>query len=774
MTDRFKKLIKECNGDYSLSNEDTKLYDPGWKNPRKRSSSLFSRRRRKAKRSPWQYASGGEARSRVPVWALFNTYFGGGYLSELGDTEKYAKTYYNYLFKHLWADKYTKAIFVEFTLFNMNLNLMAVASISVEFPTYGGAFPKAEVFVSRLYRTLYSAHMVFVACDVLLFLIIFYSIYREGKKIKQLKKAYFKEVGNVLNFLFIFLGFALMGTYIVRAFSLDSKIEEFIKNPTLFISFYQNAMYHETVCYIMAATDFLAVLKFLTFMSFNRNFILLTETVKRAAPKIIVFFIFFGLHILAYMSAGHMLFGAHRYAFKDVQTSLYTIFQMLLGVFDKRDFSSVPYLGRLYFYVFVVVMTVMIMNIFMTILMEVFALVSADEELKKLEYKLVDFLKYKIKLIMGLEKKPVRGAQKKADDEEKSPEEEKKRKKCKRRGLEKYISEDPFLYKLDEMVQTVYWNEPMITELLNSVYADEFTEDLGLAGSALTKYSGVSYKELRINAKVIERRYKRSKDKKIDKNDLMSPKMSPKPSTNNLSGLGLNLKDFGRRRSKQQDSSVSSYSNNIIAQSNVQNNDEMNNKGVNINRAETKTPNDILKHNEPVVGDSKVELESKVDNGAGSESVDLSQADGKAVASGMQDQRRHRRKSRISQNRSDLPELTEHMLTASPGQVPSSRKSRRRSSLNTVLDSSGESRLNDDENKKENTMDNPKEEDLLNSHTRPNDGSVSRSRHSGNEEKLRRRRHSSHVTNNSSSATREKSSRTRKHSAQVNYPSSDA
>ena len=45
--------------------------------------------------------------------------------------------------------------------------------------------------------------------------------------------------------------------------------------------FFQNAMYQETAAYIISIIDFIAIIKLVTFLRFNKNFLVLTETIAR-------------------------------------------------------------------------------------------------------------------------------------------------------------------------------------------------------------------------------------------------------------------------------------------------------------------------------------------------------------------------------------------------------------------------------------------------------------------------------------------------------------
>ena len=341
----------------------------------------------------------------VPFPGLFNTYLGGGYLGELGSDILYGQRYAEYLIKYNWVDRYTRAIFMEFTLYCANINLVAVGTVAFEFLNMGGIHLKPEIYVSRMYRSLLNEHTIYLACDMLFFIYIAYALLRELRKLNQQRRNYF-EPTNMLNMIIVILGIILMGSYALRTISLTSKIAAYIIEPDLFVSFYQNAMFHEIVAYIISFIDFFAIIKFLGFLKFNRNFLILLNTIRQASPILGQFMIYISIHITAFVIFSHLIFGAERYNFSTFQRSLYSMNLLLLGKFDWHDFECRPGLGPLIFMVYCIIMTFILMSIFMIILMDVYACVAMHEDSQDHEYPVVEYLINKIKILMGLAKAP--------------------------------------------------------------------------------------------------------------------------------------------------------------------------------------------------------------------------------------------------------------------------------------------------------------------------------------------------------------------------------
>lgn len=69
---------------------------------------------------------------------LAGYYEGGGYSYVLGRTQESASEAINYLKANDWIDEYTRAIFIEYTTFNNQLNLYSVSFTVFELMPTGG------------------------------------------------------------------------------------------------------------------------------------------------------------------------------------------------------------------------------------------------------------------------------------------------------------------------------------------------------------------------------------------------------------------------------------------------------------------------------------------------------------------------------------------------------------------------------------------------------------------------------------------------------------
>ena len=59
-------------------------------------------------------------------WGLISSYAGGGFVKNLGTVKKNSQEIVSTLKENLWLDRGTRAVFIDFTVYNANINLFCV------------------------------------------------------------------------------------------------------------------------------------------------------------------------------------------------------------------------------------------------------------------------------------------------------------------------------------------------------------------------------------------------------------------------------------------------------------------------------------------------------------------------------------------------------------------------------------------------------------------------------------------------------------------------
>ncbi|TTK78900.1 Polycystic kidney disease protein 1-like 2 [Bagarius yarrelli] len=286
----MQHLVHDCHAPYSWDIEDMGSYGPGWNRSRDGNVTenlLLS----------WQYQTQSKLRGH-PIWGKMAFYRGGGFVLDLGLDPEQAISMLHDLFDNKWLDVYTRAIFVEFTVFNANVNLFCIVTLMLETTAVGAFQYSSELHTLRLYQT--TDGISIVASEVIYFLFILYYMFLQIKKIKQEKLQYFRSKLNILELAIILLSLAAVGAIINRTVQGNQDLAYFQNHKDQFPSFYDTASADSTLGYILAFLILLGTVKMWHLLRLNSKLNLITKTLKRAWADISSFIVVLVIMILAY------------------------------------------------------------------------------------------------------------------------------------------------------------------------------------------------------------------------------------------------------------------------------------------------------------------------------------------------------------------------------------------------------------------------------------------------------------------------------------------
>ena len=114
-----KSVFSECKPVYlTKTNEDTDDYQQGWKEQKvQQLNHTFG--------LPWRYLGGKESNTDYTAWGRRqNSFRGGGHIAYLGTDWQGTLELVNSLKDHGWIDDLTRVVFLEFSIYNANVNIL--------------------------------------------------------------------------------------------------------------------------------------------------------------------------------------------------------------------------------------------------------------------------------------------------------------------------------------------------------------------------------------------------------------------------------------------------------------------------------------------------------------------------------------------------------------------------------------------------------------------------------------------------------------------------
>lgn len=303
----------------------------------------------------------------------------------------------------IWIDRYTRAVFTEFALYNAYTNFFCVITMLAEILPTGGYNPYVQFRPIRLYRYTGPETYVLMAFELVYIIFLFMFTYSEFKELFRRKKKYFEDPWNYLEMLVIVLSFTTIGLFFARLLFGNFAVQRMKEQPRSFISFTYVLLLDECHIATLGYAVFFAILKSLRLLRFNRRLSLLTRTVKECAAPLLSFFFMFMIVFFAYVQFAFVVFGPGEESYSSLSTCISTMMSMTLGGFDFQTLMNVNrVLGPMFFFSYILFVFMILVNVFVSIINDTMAEVKSDVDLQPNDYEIMDFVVYQIKIAAGV------------------------------------------------------------------------------------------------------------------------------------------------------------------------------------------------------------------------------------------------------------------------------------------------------------------------------------------------------------------------------------
>lgn len=397
----FSEYITECNDYYSWPDEEQTDFGIGWSVQSQENDTKSKKPKEIEPTSPWHYQSVLEA-SSFPYMGKMASYRGGGFIIELGPDDITAKNKLEGLEANSWIDRYTRALFTELSIYNVNINLLCVVTLLYEELPTGGGQTFVNIQTIRLYRYIGNFSTALLACEVILAFLLLNWIIRDGKRLWKERKSFWKKPWNVVDFAVTALSITALSLYFARLVFLNSAVGKLRENRSKFVSFQYVVLLNEGVNVMIALVVLLLNLKFLRMLRFNRKISVLSSTIKTSANKLASFMIMFLVIFLAYCFLVYLVFGPVLEDYRSFIKCMVSMMSMVLGNFEFYDLVAVNrFIGPAVFFTFMVIFQFILMNMFIGILCDSFDEVRNDSDKQANEYEIVQFISNRIKAFAG-------------------------------------------------------------------------------------------------------------------------------------------------------------------------------------------------------------------------------------------------------------------------------------------------------------------------------------------------------------------------------------
>ena len=337
---------------------------------------------------PWRYQTAEEL-DNDPIKAAEKTYGGGGYPAVLGYDENTANGVLNETLGHGWLDRKTRAVILEFTVFNVNTNLMSIATYFFEALANGAAYTSRRIETLELYSTESGAVMFYLIGQFLFMAMVLYYFVMMLIHLYRQRLGFFKSVWNMVDFIMIVSSIASVAFYMIRSKSVLNSIKAIQANPYEIVHFHAALDWAGLENASIAVAIFMVTVKLLNLIRFNPHVIYLFSSFRQSVGYQLSYVGFFLLVFNAFVASGMQFFGGIVLDYSSYRQAVISQFEFLLGravpLEDLRN--EKPFIGPTFAFLYMLSTTVFMINMLISVLNESYtdAKTQAEESAEELE-----------------------------------------------------------------------------------------------------------------------------------------------------------------------------------------------------------------------------------------------------------------------------------------------------------------------------------------------------------------------------------------------------
>lgn len=337
---------------------------------------------------PWRYQTAKEL-DNDPIKAAYNTYGGGGYVVTMGYEEDTAVGVLSETLGHGWVDRQTRAVILEFAVFNVNTNLISIATYFYEALSTGLAYTSVMVDTLELYSTESGALMFYLICQFLFIAMVIFNLIAMLFRLYRQRLVFFKSVWNMVDLLMVVSSLMAVAFYMIRSKSVLKTIQAIQANPYEIIHFHSALYWASWENVSIAVAIFMVTLKLLNLIRFNPYVIFLFSSFRQSVSYQLSFVVSFFIVFNAFVISGMQFFGRTVYVYSSFMQAIISQFEFLLGraipLDDLRNENR--FIGPAFAFMYMLFMTIVLMNMLVSVLNESYtdAKTHVEESAEELE-----------------------------------------------------------------------------------------------------------------------------------------------------------------------------------------------------------------------------------------------------------------------------------------------------------------------------------------------------------------------------------------------------
>jgi polycystin 1L2 len=270
-----------------------------------------------------------------------------------------------------WVDRQTRAVLIEFSAYNPNINLVMVSTILVEFLSSGSLLTMAKFDPLNLFGESGALVSYKTISKLILVTFIAYFLVVEIIKISNMNlKEYMSDFMTYIDCSIIITACISCAMILVRLRAAEEVLDFFKQTGGYGYMKLQNVNdCNQTLTYSLGLCAALGTIKFLKMLRFNRNIAFLGKTLNYCLNELISCSLMFFIIWIAFVQELYFIYNNDLREYASLVKSMESAFLILLGKFDSKKFLFTnAVLGTCVFAAYNVFILWFSLNIFVSII----------------------------------------------------------------------------------------------------------------------------------------------------------------------------------------------------------------------------------------------------------------------------------------------------------------------------------------------------------------------------------------------------------------------
>ena len=300
-----------------------------------------------------------------------------------------------------WLDTQTRALFVEFSLYNPNLNLVCVCSILFENLPFGNIISSANFDMVNLFYGIQTSSGGFDVMKILLFsiymlVIVYLMIVEINLIIKTRLVEYFSKFWKLVLWSLVVCSWYSLAIFIYRVNEANKVLDFFQETSGYgYMNMSKLNYFNQTLSISLALCCTLSTIQLLEKLRISKRIYSLVLTLVKCKRELSAFLLIYLFLWISFSNSAYLLFKDNLFSYSTYLNTVMSLFLISLGKSNTSDLiQNSSFFGPIFYVIFNVLMVMVVINILISILNDAYGELRVET---KNDYDLIDYIDDTIK-----------------------------------------------------------------------------------------------------------------------------------------------------------------------------------------------------------------------------------------------------------------------------------------------------------------------------------------------------------------------------------------